>query len=90
MPEILYCDCCGREFSVNDLRETNDGYFLCDECVENAAVCCNCGSIIYEDYKLSEFDDCYCEDCWDDLGMEEPVDYMELAHAAREDEMMGY
>ena len=65
--DIFVCDCCGYRKSIGELYQTQDGSFICEQCMqEETVICANCGGRIFYDlatYSLKQ-DSFYCSDCW--------------------------
>lgn len=65
--DIFVCDCCGYRKPISELYQTQDGSYICEQCVqEETVVCATCGEIIFYDlarYSLGR-DSYYCADCW--------------------------
>ena len=65
--DIFVCDCCGYRKPIDELYQTQDGSYICEQCMqEETVVCANCGERIFYDlamYSLGR-DSYYCNDCW--------------------------
>ena len=65
--DIFVCDCCGYRKPIDELYQTQDGSYICEQCMqEETVVCANCGELIFYDlarYNLEQ-DSYYCNSCW--------------------------
>ena len=66
--DIFVCDCCGYRKPISEVYQTQDGNYVCEQCMEQETVfCANCGELVFYDlakYRLS-CDSYFCRDCWD-------------------------
>lgn len=59
------CDCCGKEYLSNELKEF-DGQLLCPTCLqEKTVVCYNCGERIWRDDNEGDSQIPLCQACYD-------------------------
>ena len=73
--DIFVCDCCGYRKPIDELYQTQDGSYICEQCMqEETVVCAKCGEIIFYDlarYNLEQ-DSYYCNNCsWIDDSEDE-------------------
>lgn len=72
--EIVTCDFCGQRYWRDEGAITEDGHYLCPECLNEYYINCDrCGSLVHKNDVIVIGNGCYCKDCYDTI-MEEIKD----------------
>lgn len=62
--DISRCAVCRERIPENELRETENGEFVCRDCAENYYVECDCcETLVHEDDAFCEDNEVHCRDC---------------------------
>ena len=92
--DVFYCEECDRYYEETDITRTEDGYWLCDSCMDEVAKYCeSCGNYYHKDGSMNFYDVTredgvtieMCENCLN----EKSVRYCEACgeHVITEDEV---
>ena len=64
--DIFVCDCCNRRRPIEEVYQTQDGSFICEECMEEETTnCADCGTLVFWDDAIysSKRKVSFCPNC---------------------------
>ena len=64
--ELIACECCGGLYPPDELEQTENGGFVCQECIDSYYVYCNyCNALLHETEAVyvNDTNEIVCEDC---------------------------
>lgn len=66
-----YCYICGEPHYPNEMRDMDNGFWICEHHEDDGRECANCGeTFTIADLELSD-DEWYCNDCLDNRPTQE-------------------